>query len=118
MEEPVKGRPPTKFRAPASTAAPGIQPEEKKGHLTKTEIFAPGQSFAHISETLRPILLIFGDNVPHTRAYVFAKGFPPTSSDGPTTSPKPPEIRFSPHISAIPHPIGMKFCSGTGSNTL
>ena len=66
VEEPVKGRPSTKFRAPASTAAPGIHPEEKKGHLTETENFGPRKFSAHNSETNRPIGTKFGENVQGT----------------------------------------------------
>ena len=64
VEEPIKGRPSSKFRAPASTTAPGIHPEEKKGHLPKTEISASEKFSGRCSRTLAPILMKLGRNLP------------------------------------------------------
>ena len=101
VEEPVKGRPSTKFHAPASTAAPGIRPRAKGGDLTKTEISAPPKSFAHNSETDRPIPFKFGDNHRLTLAYVSTEGIPPAASDGPATSRKPSKSSQRPISSGL-----------------
>ena len=94
-----------KFQSPKSPAAPVTRPKRNAGHFTFAWIFAPKKFFAHRSETVHPIWTKIGQSIPHTPLYISAKGFLPTTSNGPAAKPKASKFRFSPSSSAVDHPI-------------